>query len=164
MRRVYHGFYEDKIPSYPVIRDPLAPVSLVWSGHPLAKINIAQNKGVTSKEGEGPANHAECQETSPTCVLICFCAHLSLVFLTFFAASSSFNILSHLFIRYIFQQDLFIGLLQFLKIYQIRGVYAGAEDAPAKCNRMQTVSYFKAKTHWFQKPTKNLNKIKVTIS
>ena len=129
MRRVNHRLYQYKtqqrmrrvlswillIPSYQaVISDPLAPVSLVWSGHPLAKINIAQNKGVASKEGRDLPTMQSARRQL-TCVLICFCVHLSFnslyplfsafrigfkseiisVILTFLAASFSSNILSH---------------------------------------------------------------------
>ena len=52
---------------------PSSP-GLVWS--PLAKINIPQNKGVASGEGEGPANHRECQETGHMCCDLLLCASL----------------------------------------------------------------------------------------
>ena len=158
------------IPSYQaVISDPLAPVPLVWSGHPLAKINIAQNKGVASKEGRDLPTMQSARRQL-TCVLICFCVHLSFnslyplfsafrigfkseiisVIFTFFAASSSSNILSHLFMRYIFHQDLSYRFAPVCEIYLIRGVYAGEEQGMHRDRmqpEMQTVFYFKAKSN-----------------
>ena len=154
------------IPSYQaVISDPLAPVPLVWSGHPLAKINIAQNKGVASKEGEGSANHAECQETAHMCSHLCSLSIFLLIVsihcflhselasnlrLKFLAASSSSNILSHLFMRYIFHQDLSHRFAPVCEIYLIRGVYAGEEQGMHRDRmqpEMQTVFSFKAKSN-----------------
>ena len=131
MRRVYHGFYEDKIPSYPVISDPLAHFPWFGPVTPLPRSILPRIRGFQARGGgrEGPANHAECQETAHMCSPLPLCLHLSSistfrigykseiisVILTFFAASSLSNILAHLFMRYIFQQDLFIGLLQFVR-------------------------------------------------
>ena len=68
-KKGFRFYMKLETPSNPaLISDPLGPVPLVWSGrHPLAKINISQNKGVAEKEGEGPANQAECQETAHMC-------------------------------------------------------------------------------------------------
>ena len=64
-----------EIPSYPVISDPLGPVPLVWSAHPLAKINIPQNKGVARGRGTDLPTMQSARRQH-TCVVICFCVHL----------------------------------------------------------------------------------------
>ena len=158
------------IPSYQaVISDPLAPVSLVWSGHPLAKINIAQNKGQQARRG-GTCQPCRVPGDSSHVFSSVFSVHLSFnslyplfsafrigfkseiisVIFTFFAASSSSNILSNLFMRYIFHQDLSYRFAPVCEIYLIRGVYAGEEQGMHRDRmqpEMQTVFYFKAKSN-----------------
>ena len=63
-----------EIPSYPVISDLLGPVPLVSSVHPLAKINIPQNKGVARRGTDLPTKQSA--RIKHTCVVICFCVHL----------------------------------------------------------------------------------------